>query len=279
MTQAITGYSNSQGIRLLESAVSAFGPIFTLDQINSLSERHNLKPLQIRKLISKLAQSGWIEILKRGTYAVKSPLYAGDIPPFAIAGALVHPMAISHWSALAYHGFSTQNPGMVQASTPVKVVTPEMHQGEAYRPRGRATWSAFGLEFDFILVRKEKFWGFEKQWVNSWSQVDITDRERTILDLITRPGIFGGIRAASEIMEDALAQIEIDKLVSYALRYDTATVIKRLGWLLEKMGVSSDLLLPLYNYPVTGTVLLDPGRPRSDHVHPYWKINENIRGK
>lgn len=269
-------YSNSQGIQLLNSAVSAFGPIFTLDQISSLPDNQRLTARQIRKLVSKLAQSGWIEILKRGTYAVKSPLYSGDIPPFAIANALVQPMAISHWSALAHHGFITQNPTMIQATTPVKVVTPEMRQGKAYRPRGRATWKVFELEFEFISIKKERFWGFEKQWVNSWTQVNITDRERTILDLIVRPEIFGGIRAASEIMEGVLAQIDLNRLVTYALRYDVGTVIKRLGWLMERMGVDENLLLPLQNYPVTGIVLLDPNQPRSEKIDPSWQINENI---
>ncbi len=152
MPEAKTSYSNSQGIQLLERAVAVFGPIFTLEQISTLPEHQPLTSQQIRKRISKLARSGWIEILKRGTYAVKSPLYSGDIPPFAIAQALVNPAAISHWSALAYHGFSTQNPTMVQASTPIKVVTPEMRQGQAYRPRGRATWRAFDLEFEFIYL-------------------------------------------------------------------------------------------------------------------------------
>lgn len=276
MPEAMISYSNSQGIQLLNSAVSAFGPIFTLDQISSLPDNQRLTARQIRKLVSKLAQSGWIEILKRGTYAVKSPLYSGDIPPFAIANALVQPMAISHWSALAHHGFITQNPTMIQATTPVKVVTPEMRQGKAYRPRGRATWKVFELEFEFISIKKERFWGFEKQWVNSWTQVNITDRERTILDLIVRPEIFGGIRAASEIMEGVLAQIDLNRLVTYALRYDVGTVIKRLGWLMERMGVDENLLLPLQNYPVTGIVLLDPNQPRSEKIDPSWQINENI---
>ncbi len=277
MPEAMTSYSNSQGIQLLESAVNEFGPIFTLDQISSLPDNQRLAPQQIRKLISKLAQSGWIEILKRGTYAVKSPLYSGDIPPFAIANALVHPMAISHWSALAHHGFSTQSPTMIQASTPVKVVTPEMRQGNAYRPRGRASWRAFDLEFEFIYVKKDRFWGFQKQWVNSWSQVNITDRERTVLDLIVRPELFGGIRAASEIMESTLAQIDLNRLVTYTLRYDVGAVIKRLGWLLERMGVDENLLFPLQNYPVTGTVILDLHQPRSEKFNPSWQINENIK--
>ena len=242
-----------------------------------MPNHQRLTPQQIRKLVSKLAQSGWIEILKRGTYAVKSPLYSGDIPPFALANALVQPMAISHWSALAHHGFTTQNPVMTQASTPTKVVTPEMRSGKAYRPRGRASWRAFGLEFEFIYVKRDWFWGFQKYWVNSWVQVDITDRERTVLDLIVRPDLFGGIRAASEIMEDVLSQIDLSRLITYALRYDVGAGIKRLGWLLEKMGADANLILPLKNFPVTGTILLDPTQPRSGKLDPSWQINENLK--
>ncbi len=78
-------------------------------------------------------------------------------------------------------------------------------------------------------------------------------------------------------MEGALAQIDISRLVSYAVRYDVGTVIKRLGWLLERMGVDASLLLPLHNYPVTGTVLLDPNQPYSEKFDPSWQINENIK--
>ncbi len=276
MSKTITSYSYSLGIQLLEKSISEFGPIFTLDQISELPDHQQFTNQQIRKLISKLAQSGWIEILKRGTYAVKSPLYSGDIPPYAIANALVQPMAISHWSALTKHGFSTQNPIMIQASTPIKIVTPEMRQGKAYRPRGRACWRAFDLEFEFIFVKEDRFWGFQKEWVNSWTQVNITDRERTILDLIARPEIFGGIRAASEILEDALDQINLSQLVAYALRYDVGSVIKRLGWLLERMGADINLLLTLKKYPVNGTILLDPNQPRSQNVDMSWNINENL---
>lgn len=277
MPEATTPYSNSQGVQLLERAVNEFGPIFTLKQISSLPEHQNLASQQIRKLVSKLAQSGWIDILKRGTYAVKSPLYSGDIPPFVIAHALVQPMAISHWSALAQHGFTTQNPAMIQASTPTKVVTPEMRLGKAYRPRGRASWRAFNLEFEFIYVKRDRFWGFEKYWVNSWVQVDITDLERTALDLIARPDIFGGMSATSEILEGALARIDLQQLIAYALRYDVGTVIKRLGWLLERMGSEGNLLEPLLRYPVTGPVLLDPNQPRSGNIDPTWQINENLK--
>lgn len=278
MEETKPSYFNSQGIRLLELAVEQFGPIFTMDQLAAMSDLHSRSPQQLRKLVSKLSQSGWIEIIKRGTYVVTSPLYSGDIPPYAIANALVQPMAIGFWTALAHHGFTTQTPTVIQAVTPIKVVTPEMRLGEAYHPRGRACWRTFNLEIEFIYTHPNRFWGLQKEWVNSWTQVAFTDRERTALDVLIHPELFGGIRPAAELLEEALPQLEILRLVEYALRYDVGAVIKRLGWFLSRMGIEQARLELLRNYPVTGFVRLDPGHPRKGSVDPVWNIDENMEG-
>ena len=277
MVRTESGYSQSQGVKLLEVALQEFGPIFTLDQLKPMVEVRQLSITHLRFLISSLASAGWIEIIKRGTYVIKSPLYAREIPSYAIAAALVHPMAISHWSACSHHGFTTQAPKMIQASTPNKVITPEMRTGKANSPRGRATWQAYGWEFEFIHVRRDVFWGFEKQWINSWQQVNITDPERTALDLIARPDIFGGVAAAIEILENALGQIQITRLVEYALKYDTGSVIKRLGWALEKLGTSNEFLENLQNYPVQRYYSLDPNHEAGSQKNTRWKIVENLR--
>jgi predicted transcriptional regulator of viral defense system len=276
MSQNLTFYSNSQGIKLLETAVQSFGPIFTLQQLAALPAYQTAPTPRLQTLLSKLARGGWVEILKRGTYAVKSPLYSTDIPPFAIASALVHPLAISHWSALAYHELTTQNPVMIQASTPSKVVTPEMRMGNTYRPRGRAAWRAFGYEFEFIHVKQEAFWGFDQIWVNAWQQVNITDIERTALDLVARPDVFGGLAAAVEILEGSLGKVNVDRLVDYALKYDMGSVIKRVGWVLEKLGVKLNDLERLKAYPVRRYYPLDPGMGGHGSRNARWQVIENL---
>lgn len=270
-------YSQTEGMKLVESAVQELGPVFTLDKLKPIAERQGLSPKHLLKLISKLDSAGRIEILKRGVYAVKTPLYAGEIPPFAVAAALVQPMAISHWSALAQHGFTTQLPAMVQASTPRKVLTPEMRSGPADRPRGRAVWKALGVEIEYIYVQEKQFFGHQQIWVNNWQQVSITDPERTALDLIARPDIFGGMEAAIEILEEALPRIMVPGLVQYALRYQVGAVIKRLGWLLEHLGVEADKLAPLQGFPVSTYYRLDPQAPASQQYASRWHINENLK--
>lgn len=272
-----TGYAQSQGIKLLEAAVRDFGPILTLDQLKPIARTQRLSVSHLRFLISALASSGWIEIIKRGTYVVTNDLYSGDISPFAIAAALIQPMAISHWSALSYHGFTTQTPGMIQASTPKNVITPEMRTGKADSPRGRAIWHAFGLEFEFVHLRKEAFWGFEEIWTDDWHRVNITDKERTALDLITRPDVFGGITAAIEILEGSLDQIATDRLVTYAINYNKGSIIKRLGWILEQLGVQRDILENLQNFPVRRYYTLDQNNESNAPRNARWHIIENLR--
>jgi len=278
MTNHEPRYSQSQGLILLGAAVNEFGPLFTLEQIKPLANMQRLSTSHLRYLLSTLAEAGWIEILKRGTYLVTSPLYSEEVPVYAIAAALIQPMAISHWSACAHHGFTTQNPVMLQATTPKKVITPEMRLGKARSPRGRAVWTVLGHDFEFIHIAPNLFWGFQKLWVNSWQQVNITDRERTALDLIARPDIFGGFSAAIEILENAIYQINVDQLVDYALKYDVGSVIKRLGWSLESLGYTGSSLESLRVYPVKRYYLLDPSlEETSANKNSRWHISENLK--
>jgi predicted transcriptional regulator of viral defense system len=277
MVQNKALYSKSQGLKLLESAVKEFGPIFSIGQIKPFAKAQKLSDTSLRYLISALAHAGWIEILKRGTYLVKSPFYSEEVPVFAISAALVHPIAISHWSACAHHGFTTQNPIMVQASTPSKVVTPEMRKGKAHSPRGRAVWTISGQEYEFIHVDRNQFWGFDRIWVNSWQQIDITDRERTALDLIIRPDIFGGFSAAVEILENSIDLINIERLVAYALEHHTGSVIKRLGWILDNLGITERSIELLRKYPIKRYYLLDPNLEKGSINNSLWKINQNLK--
>ncbi len=269
-------YAQSHGLRLLQTIVQECGPLFTREQVQPVAEAQGLSSGHLSKLLSVLNAAGHIERLKRGVYVVRPPLFNGDLHPFAIAAALVQPAAISHWSALAHHGFTTQLPTLVQASTPSAVVTPEMRAGGARRPRDRAVWTAAGVEVEYVHLQPARFFGHQHLWVDNWQQVAITDLERTALDLIARSDIFGGMSAAIEILEDNLSRLNLTQLVDYALRYHMGAVIKRLGWVLEHLSVNPARLAPLQAYPVTTLYRLDPRAPSRPSINHSWHINENL---
>jgi len=269
-------YSKTQGTQLLEAILEEVGPIFKLGQVQSIAAHQGMSSQALRWTLHSLSKSGWIARLKRGVYVVNSSLFPEELHPFALAGALVDPMAISHWSALAHHGLTTQVPPMVQAMTPKKVVTPEMRIGKASRPRGRAVWEVLEIEVEFIYIVKKRFFGFQQEWVSRWNRVSITDRERTFLDMVARPDLFGGTELALTTFEEYGDVLDLEMLVSYALRYDMGSVIKRLGWVLDEMGVKAETIRPLQEYEVQTYYLLDPGRPRSGSSDSRWQITNNL---
>jgi predicted transcriptional regulator of viral defense system len=276
------GYAQSQGMVLLNQIVETVGPLFTVDQVKSVQLQasaaagQTLTSQRINSLLSQLARAGWIERLKRGTYAVRTPLFGTEIHPYAVAAALVSPLAISHWSALAHYGLTTQIPPMVQASTTSVVVTPEMRQGEAYRPRGRAAWRALGLEFEFIHVQPRRFFGFQEEWVSQWHRAQITDPERTVLDLFATPQVFGSLQTGLETLEAQLDQLDVDQLVAYALRYGVAATIKRLGWALETLDAPERTVAPLRAFPVRSWAQLDPTGPTGGTPVTAWRLRNNL---
>jgi len=274
---AETGYAQSQGMTLLNRVVEEVGPLFTIKEARAAAAALDLTPQRVRALLSQLAQAGWIKRLKRGTYAVTTPVFNAALHPYAVAAALISPLAISHWSALAHHGFTTQIPPMVQASTTATVITPEMRQGAAYRPRGRAVWRALGLEFEFIHVEDKRFFGFQEEWVSQWRRVAITDPERTLLDLFAAPQVFGSLQMGLETLEAQLHRLDADKLAAYALRYEVGAVIKRLGWALETFGAPESAVAPLQAYPLQTYSQLDPTGPPGGTPITRWQLRNNLQ--
>ncbi|MEZ4768058.1 MAG: type IV toxin-antitoxin system AbiEi family antitoxin [Caldilineales bacterium] len=274
-----TQYGRAQGVALLERLVAETGPIFTTEDAIGAGAELGLARPAVNGLLAQLAQGPWLERLKRGVYIVQSPLLSTEIHPFALAAALVQPCAISHWSALAFHGMTTQIPTMIQASTPRAVVTPEMRSGHAYRPRGRAVWRALDLEFEFIAVQPVQFFGLQQEWVTQWHQVALTDRERTVLDVMAHPQVFGGMGASIELLEANWKATDGNRLVSYALHYGVGATIKRLGYWLESFGAPADLLQPLAEYPVSGYIPLDPASSSRGEADSRWRIRANLAGR
>ena len=87
------------------------------------------------------------------------------------------------------------------------------------------------------------------------------------------------IGTAIETIETHLDQLNPEKLVSYALRYDTGAVIKRLGWILETLGASPAVIEPLRTYPVRSYYPLDPTGPPGGPPIARWKVRDNLRGE
>lgn len=266
-------YGETRGLALMEGLEDAGKLVFTAADAQAIGGKRGMSPEQVRLLTSRLARAGWIRRIKRGLYATTGRLPGSAAPhDYVIALALAPPSALSHRTALHFHGLSDQVPREITCTTTAKVVTPSMRA----RGRGESAWVIDGLRVQLVTVRPERFFGVEDVWVDQRTKVAMTDRERTVLDLVADSARFGGLGEALAILEAHHRSLDLPRLVSYAERYGVAAVAKRLGWALESFGVKGKMLGPLLAVPVKMIQPLDPRRTRVGPVIARWHLQDNL---
>lgn len=268
----------SQGIRLLRQLFLDGKRIFNMQDVKDAAVSEKVPHNQLNKILSNLTRHGRVIRLRRGLYIIVEELSAqNNIHPFVIATHLVQPSVISHWSALQYHGLTEQIPQIITASTPAKVVTPSMREKEASRLHVKHQWQVDGVYYEYIHLSPKQLFGIEKIWLDENFQVPITDKERTLLDVFASPKIFGGLGEAFGILESTLANLNIRKLIDYAIQYNKKSLAKRLGWALEYFGVSAKQLEALRKVPIQYYCRLDPQAPAIGPCDKRWMIQNNLQ--
>lgn len=270
-----SSFRHTAGTGLLQALAQEGRYLFSTDQAREVGERLGIGYGFLRKLLSDLEASQWILRIKGGLYATTGELPGNiHVHSFAVATRLVEPSAISHQSALNFHGLTEQVPVMVTASTPKSYVTPSMRQGGKKGPRH--AWTVAGVSYEYVRIKPEHFFGVEEVWVDTRFRVPIFDKERTLLDGFIHPAQFGGMGEVLGLMEENAPQLDLKKLVQYALQYDKGAVIKRLGWALAHMGVEETIWSPLKAVPLSSYRLLDASRPRGGAYDKTWMIQNNL---
>jgi len=269
------------GLQLLEGLATSGKFVFSLDEARQMAQSL-LVPIStatVPQALARMAESGWIQRIRRGLYVGTAELPGfARVPSFAIATQLVTPSAISHWSALSFHGLTEQLPHDVISTTSKKVVTPSMRESH-HSPEGKKhVWMVGEVAYRYVTVRPRFFFGWEWVWLDEHFRVPIFTKERTLLDMFASPHAFGGIGEALEILEHHLGEIRIPKLVDEALQYGVTSVCKRLGWCLQKTGVSDRRTSRLRRIPAAGFSLLDPGSPAQGPYDKHWKVQVNLSG-
>jgi predicted transcriptional regulator of viral defense system len=264
------------GLELIRRLATEGHRIFTSRQAREFAPIVGISPGYVSQSLHYMTRAGWIMRLHKGLYAISSvvPVVA-PVHEFEIAMALVKPAAISHWSALHYHGLTEQVPRQVFVLTTTETSIPRI-RGEKAKDVQKG-YIAAGITYQFVRVKAERFFGMEKVWIGE-ARVTITDPERTLLDGLTMPGYcgdFAEVLHAFEVKGDAL---DLDRIIQYAFRLDAA-VAKRLGWLLEQQGVEPLKLEPLSALPIKGYRMLDASGPRKGPYNHRWMVQENLPGK
>lgn len=251
-------------MRMLDflSKLAKEGETFTFDNAYKIT---HIDRVYLRKIIYRLEKSGAIERIARGKYIIV-PLHGEKgkytLHEFIIGSLLVKPYAISYWSALNYYGMTEQIPSTVFIQTTSWKKKQEIN--------------VFGVKYKIVRIKKEKIFGLRTEWIEE-TQINITDREKTIIDCLDKPQYCGGVVEVAKALKSE--SIDRKKLADYAGQIGNSGVIRRLGYLCNFLGV--DISLPLID--TRNYLLLDPSMPHKGSKNSKWRLvinlDEKILGK
>lgn len=248
--------------------------IFTIQDARKVASSCGIAEGYIVESLHHLSNTGWIVRLKKGLYVISS-FFPGISPihEFEIAMALVHPSAISHWSALHFHGMTEQIPQRVYVTTTQAIVVSRSAK-RLKKGQRSSSQEINGIIYEFVRIKPERFFGTKDYWLGE-ARVTITDHERTLIDGLVAPKYSGGWSEVYSAFESQFSKLDLDKMVNYSIRLD-AVIAKRLGWILEKLGAEDSILQRLENVPVKGYRVLDAGGIRKGTCNRRWMIQENF---
>lgn len=220
-----------------------------------------------RKAISELRAKGWVERVAPGTYAVV-PLSSGaernpHLHEYLAAMKLVDPAAVSFLSALNFYGMTEQLPSLVYVSTTRRV----------FRRQARS----LGVAYQIIVQHPRRYFGLRREWIGELP-FTITDPEKTLIDGLTLPEYSGGVHTVASALAGYWDRIDEERLREYALRVGVSAVVKRLGYILETLGIGHPERLrekPL----ATGYPRLDPTLPAEGKHNRRWGLLINLNLK
>jgi predicted transcriptional regulator of viral defense system len=135
-----------------------------------------------------------------------------------------------------------------------------------------------GMRFKMVKITLQKMYGLAKIKIKD-TEVKVSDRERTLIDLFYFSAPVGGLKKAFEILEEQVTdrRVNIGKLVKYAAKFPNVSTRKRIGFVLEKAGISYKKLGPLCKtVSKTSFISLFPSKSRKGTLNRKWMVIENV---
>jgi len=172
------------------------------------------------------------------------------------------------WTVGAEAGEEAGSDG--RPGTVATFITPKRKQ--AMRPE------LLGVRFELVFIKPERMFGAELVGVPGL-RIRVTDRERTVVDMLDRSDLCGGVPAAAAALVQAWSAFDAERLTTYLERFAGGTVPRRLGYLVERLGLRppADPLLERWRALIgAGYSLLERGGPAEGPFVRRWRLRMNV---
>ncbi len=221
----------------------------------------------LKELLSDMVRRGLLMRLKKGVYYL-IPYEQNPETFMPDWHLLAEPLTkgtqhyIGYYSALQIHNLITQ-PSLKEQIVVAKQLRPSQIDIKS-------------VTFQFIYHNEEHFFGAKRIWIDRFSKVLCSDLEKTFIDCLFKPDYAGGIVEVAKAIYMSKDKIKYNQLFDYAIRFDTQAVIKRLGFLLELLGINTDIIEKLQKKKTNSYVLLDTELPKQGKRLSRWGIQQNL---
>ncbi|MEN8156634.1 MAG: type IV toxin-antitoxin system AbiEi family antitoxin [Bacteroidota bacterium] len=134
-----------------------------------------------------------------------------------------------------------------------------------------------GIEYQFIHHDATRFFGFSSTWINQLEEAMVSDLERTIVDVATKPQLCGGIVEVGNAIFQAKDRTDHDKLFYYFARNRNKSAKKRFLFLSELLGLewTTDHERMMQELG-SGSSLLDPKAPDQGRKQSRFGLKINV---
>lgn len=182
--------------------------------------------------------------------------YTTHKDPLIVASNIIWPCYISCWSALRYYNLTEQLPHNIFIITT--------------RARKKRVITITNEKVFFIKSSPEYFFGYKKEIYNGF-EIFIAGKEKALIDSALFKKI--SFSEIAEIIKNKKEEIDFDLLARYIIKIKNKTLIKRVGFLLDKLGFSTEKLVKLIDYKY---IPLDYAVQKKGKRNKKWKVIENV---
>ena len=152
----------------------------------------------------------------------------------------------------------------------VRFITPKRKQ--AMHPQ------LLGVRFELVFIKPERMFG-EELLGEPGLRLRVTGRERTLIDMLDRSDLCGGVPAVAAVLLGAWPELDLERLTSLQERFGGGTVPRRLGYLAERLGLlpPGDPLLARWRTLIgAGYSLLERGGEARGPFVRRWGLRDNV---
>jgi predicted transcriptional regulator of viral defense system len=130
-----------------------------------------------------------------------------------------------------------------------------------------------------VQLKPEKLFGFQQIHYHD-IPLNVSDREKTILDCLERFDLCGGVAEVARTISALIGEADPATLLDYLPRMDNQALAQRLGLILERLStvqeIEGDLIAGIARQVGQHVYSLDPHEPEAGVLDGRWRIRENV---